>query len=196
MDVYKNLKKSTKAGLIISLVLIAIGLVLGIYSLAVGFSGRNIGIQLHIVIVLIEYLLVAFYALWGYKKPHGNILRYTMFAFGFLCMYKFFVPGKPVTANIEYIANACIVLAALLIVYMSGRLNKIDKNKIIMIVVGILLVANIILMRLTRETFSFGSFVRSLSLPVCWAALCSAYTARFEAHKAAGLADKADAKEN
>ena len=102
MDIYKNLKKSTKAGLIISLVLIAIGLVLGIYSLAVGFSGRNIGIQLHIVIVLIEYLLVAFYALWGYRKPHSNMLRYAMFAFGFLCMSKFFVPGKPVTANIEH----------------------------------------------------------------------------------------------
>ena len=99
--------------------------------------------QLHIIIVFLEYILVAFYALIGYKKPHGNILKYTLFAFVLLCMYEFLMPGRPATSNIEYIANACIGLASVLIAYMSGRLNRVDQNKVIMSVVGVLFVASI-----------------------------------------------------
>ena len=187
MDTNKNLKKSTKTGLMISLILVLLGIIYSVYTLITGFIGRPVGIQLHIGIVFLEYILVAFYALIGYKKPHGNILKYTMFAFVLLCMYEFLMPGRPITANIEYIANACIGLAAVMIAYMSGRLDRVDQNKLIMIIVGVMFVASIILMGLIHESFSWDSFVRSLSLPICWAALCLAYTARFEEHKAAGL---------
>ena len=195
MEKYKNLTKGTKVGLVISLFLVLLGIAYSIYTLVVGFGSRPVGIQCHIGVVAIEYVLIAVYALHGYRKPHGNMLKYTMLAFTVLSVYKFFVPGKPVTENVEYIANACIVLAAIMIAYISGRLNKINKNKILMIVVEVLFIVSIVLMRLTQKAFSIDSFIRSLSMPICWVALCFAYVARFEEHKAAGLADKADVEE-
>lgn len=184
-----NLKKSTKASLIVSYILVVCGIIYNVYTIIAGFGKNDIGIQLHTAVVIAEYVLVAVYALFAYHKPHGNMLKYTVLAFSFICMYKFLAPGKPIIANVEYAANACIVLAAILAAYMSGRLNRIDKNKRLMIIIEILFVANIILMRLTRDSFNFASFVRSLSMPICWLALCLVYSARFEAHKEAGQKD-------
>ncbi len=190
MERYTNLKKGTEAGLFVSLIFVLLGIAFSIYSFITGFQGKPVGIQLHIGIVFLEYILIAFYALFGYKKPHGNMLKYTMLLFVLLCMYESLMPGRPITTNVEYIANACIGLAAVLIAYMSGRLNKIEKNTCVMILVGVLFTASIVLMGLIHKTFSFDSFARSLSMPICWLALCFAYTARFEEHKAAGLEDE------
>ena len=190
MNVNRNMKKGTKIGLVITFVLVMLGIVYSAYTLITGFSGQPVGIKIHIGIVFLEYMLVAFYALIGYKKPHGNMLKYTMLAFVLLCMYEFLMPGRVEVKNVEYIANASIGLASVLIAYMSGRLNRIDQNRIIMIVVGVLFAISIVMMGIIHEEFSWVSFIRSLSLPICWAALCLAYTARFEEHKIAGLEDK------
>ena len=89
-----------------------------------------------------------------------------------------------------HMSGQILMIASVLIAYMSGRLNRIDQNRIIMIVVGVLFAISIVMMGIIHEEFSWVSFIRSLSLPICWAALCLAYTARFEEHKIAGLEDK------
>ena len=182
----ENIKKSTKIGLLISAILVLIGIGFSIFTFITDFTGRPIGIQIHMCWVFVMYFVVLIYSLWGYKKPHGNMLRYVIFAFGLVIMLKLLLPGRPDTGAANYAANGCDGLAVTLIVFMSGRLQNIDKNKILMLTVGILLTAGGVILSFVNPAFNINSFARSLSQPICWAALCLAYTARYEQHKAAG----------
>ena len=85
----------------------------------------------------------------------------------------------------------------MLVAYIAGRLNKLEKNKILLIVIGVALTVNIILGIIVRKPL-MESFAFEILLPifrhsiylVVLAALGFAYTARYEEHKAAGLEDK------
>ena len=65
--------------LLITLLLIVGGLVITIV--------KQTPSPVRTVLICIGYLLVLYYALLGYKKPHGNILRYTMLFFAILIIF-------------------------------------------------------------------------------------------------------------
>lgn len=186
MGNFKNVKKGTKIGLFVFLALSVAMFVSKIINLfardgfpyAVWYDSA--------ALILIAALMLYVFVL--YKKPHGNLLRYLFFGFGVYMaamgvldfMRDLFVP-------------ACFRLAATLIItYVSGRLNKIEKNKPLLLVAGVFL---LIYWCLYNFVYSAGQIsvrplLGSLSTIIYLGAFSFAYVARYEEHKAAGLEDK------
>ena len=77
MEIYKNLKKGTKAGLILSLILIVLTVVAATVSFITGRSSEhsNSGVQFALNIAMCA--AIAVYAVWGYKKPQALPTRQT-----------------------------------------------------------------------------------------------------------------------
>lgn len=94
-----------------------------------------------------------------------------------------------------YVSVGCTLFSALIIAYIAGRLNKIKKNRILLIAVGIMMLTARIIngFQLNYEIKDTVAIICSITPMFILAALGFAYTARYEEHKAAGLADKADA---
>ena len=193
MENYKNLKKSTKIGLIVSAVLMLVVLVAGVIGAVQAFIAGRTTTAIFTVTDVIMGVLVLFYAFVGYKKPHGNLLRYVFFAFA---IYLALQATLDIASKSFYIVGDAGVLAALLLSYIAGRLNKIKKNIFILLFVGLLILARVIVNCVTFPgSFGFFNVFGCMTSIIIYAALGFAYTARFEAHKAAGLADKADVEE-
>ena len=216
METYKNLKKGTKIGLIISMVFIIFGIVLSVYNIvaagripALPGEGMDLGANpapaappvVRNCIDLVLLLAVTFYAVIGHKKPHGNMLKIVSVVFGaYLAFLSVLELNAPI--SISYISCGCYLVAALTVTYVAGRLHKIEKNRILLCLAGVCLLASaissvIIFANAPHLPDSDSAFVRIVA-PVCGltpplfihAALGFAYTARYEEHKAAGLEDK------
>lgn len=140
------------------------------------------------IICLVIYSLTAFYALFGYKKTHGNLLKYLFIIFA-LSLILNVCFGNVAANTIGMISAACTCLAALILVYVSGRLNRIEQNRFLLLIAGILLLATTIL-PIIMDGFNINGFFNACSSQIMILTLGFAYTARFEEHKAAGLEDK------
>ena len=195
METYKNLKKGTKIGLVIVMALVIIGIVNSVLSAIVPANRTEPNVIVHWVSDLLLYILVAVYAFIGYKKPHGNALRITFFIFSMYILANSIIPSPGIEGGKAILLRSLEGFSALLIAYLSGKLNRIGKNKIIMIFTDVLLLASSIII-ISAFPSNIIRILGVLAMPILWTALCFAYTARYEEHKAAGLADKADAKEN
>ncbi|MBQ0136335.1 MAG: hypothetical protein KBS43_06335, partial [Oscillospiraceae bacterium] len=102
-------------------------------------------------------------------------------------------PQDEVIESREYlntIVNAGTGIATVLAAYIGGRLDKIEKNKPLMVVTGVVLLASVIVVQFVLSGFIFPRTVGTCVRLFVWIALCTAYVARYEEHKAAGLADK------
>ena len=189
METYKNLKKSTKVGLIASLVLLVGCLAVEIPALVRAIGSGNLFFGLHAGIDFLMIVLVAFYALIGYKKPHGNLLRVVFVTFGTVTEIEVALGMQAESNTLLMISNLCCCLAGILTVYIAGRLHKIEQNKILLAIAGLLLIGHAIVRALSIP----GIQLSMLGLCVPFALLfviAFAYVARYEQHKAAGLADK------
>lgn len=188
MDSLKKLEKSNRVAFIVTLILVVFSMICCI----IGFPKGDVGTYFNKLSDVAVDVLILAYALWGYKKPHGNLLRCTFFIFGAMVMLKCIFSGtRLVSDTLQLIVNGITGLAAIIITYISGRLNKIEKNKRLMVFVGILLLACSMIVIFSRPIFTFRRIITLINHPVCWTALCFIYIARFEQHKAAGLEDKA-----
>ncbi len=195
METYKNLKKSTKIGLLLTCILTMAVLAVSIMLIVILFNIADIGIGLRILPIgdAVISVFVLLYAFFGYKKPHGNMLKILFFAFSIFLAFR----GTLAIADVKsYISGDLIILTALMIAYVAGRLNKIGQNKFYLIFGGLLLLAAFVITSIEHPFFGFTQIISDLTPMAILAALGFAYTARYEEHKAAGLADKADAKEN
>ena len=91
----QNAKPATsKLAVAVMLVILALCIV-GIVTTAMG--QRKIVPMLREALVYIGYILTLFYAFVGYRKPHGNILKYTILLFAVLMMVT--VMSKPAIYN-------------------------------------------------------------------------------------------------
>ena len=207
MKTYKNIKKSTKIGLILSIVFIILGIGCTIFNLiptseppalpegGAMEQGPGLSAQISVpgwvrsCVALVLYLLTAFYAIIGYKKPHGNLLKYLFIAFAVSIILNTSMESA------GPIVTPCFCLAALSIVYVSGRFQKINQNRILLVIAGVFLLPQL-LFPLFSGSFLINTFFNGITPLILLFALGFAYTARYEEHKAAGLADKADAKTN
>ena len=190
METYKNLKKGTKVGLILSFVFVIIGVILSTISLLflIGNDAFSIPLVLGNAANFVLYAFVAFYTFAGYKKSHGNMLRYLYLTFGaYIVVEATLFPSFSIAGLI--LGNICYTFAALIITYVAGRLQKIEKNRWLLVVAGILMLVRLILVKINLPIFAIGTLLGDITPLLIHLAIGFAYTARYEEHKAAGLED-------
>ena len=182
MDTFKNLKMSTKIGLVISVALCVLALVCEDICLISMFRTQPhtaVLVALRIAVIL----GALFYVLDGYKKPHGNALRTTYFLFaGFL--------GSVAISAYNGVNSFFSMFAAIIVAYIAGRLHKIEKNRILLMIAGAALLAGQIFETVHANSTAPLTVIRIFMPLFLFTALAFAYTARYEQHKAAGLEDK------
>jgi len=161
-----------------------------------------------ILLSLILYFLMVVYTCWGYKKPHGNYLKYL----GLLLSVSIVVMGLTVVSPIEdqvaelflgtifdNFLSYLFILAAVGVAYVSGRLNKFKSNTFaLIIVVVVLLIAvsyyqgvindTLLAEKATQQT-RFAVHLASYNPPILVATYGIAYLTRYEAHILAGEKD-------
>ena len=182
MEKKKELSLGSKIALIICSVLVLANLVVEIIEMINGTS---------IVMSIVGLLLMVaalYYAYFGYKKPHGNLLRNVFFIYPLLyAAFLIFTPQTP-----EKYITAIILLEVVLIAFMAGRLNKFKQNIAIIAIVGIcsLVYGICYLGNTTQDAALIIRLFHAFSSFIGWATLSVAYISRYEAHTEAGLADK------
>lgn len=197
-----NVSKKINIFILITALLILAGIIVTIV-----FANRVPLIKT--ITLIIGYLLVLYYAFWGYKTPHGNVLRYLILAYAFLLalgsetrLFASARPERPVDvtdANRQVRSGArrftsykdlLTSISLVLMGYTAGRLNKYKQNKIIIPIVLVLLFVRSFVTGTTR----IQVMMTDLSFFILWLGIACAYFARYDAHKEAGLLDKEDIK--
>ena len=150
---------------------------------------RHIGADVPVsktMFICLSYILILYYGLYGYKVPHGNLLKYIMLFFALLLVNETTLeasgkyPGLVNEAILLPLAitGICIVIIS----YISGRLHKFNKNIYLFAIVLVLLVVRAVLMSSYR-TIMFSNF----SDVIIWLDINCAYALRYKQHKQAGL---------
>jgi len=179
-------KKSNKVVISIMMVLIAFGLAWSIFNFIMYSEDSTPQIRITDIVM---YLLVAYYGLWGYKKPHGNILKYLMLLFGVSL-----IPSILVSVSGSYVSQILQIImsiAVLLVGYISGRLYKFQTNRILIIIVTAIFIFRLFTMPMLFPTVTNPILLLGpLNQVILWLAICVAYFSRYQLHKEAGLQDK------
>jgi len=184
----KDSSKGMKVIFIICIILSVLGLIGSVYvcdSLSTDVTYVVAGIATTII-----YLGLFLYAGFGYKRPHGNALRYIFILFGLA--YGVIV-GMKLTGIIAIFGIIVVGMAC----YIAGRLNKIKKNAVLIIIVLVLTLLIALYQAVhflqVSELTVIGNIMFLLfvfSPFISWAGLSSAYVVRYKTHKEAGLLDK------
>ena len=134
------------------------------------------------------YLHLLYYGLIGYKKPHGNMVRYMMLI---LAIY---VAASVITQINVWGASWPVILsssfAAMAITYMAGRLNKAKKNIFVAVLASLLLLVRCFWF-LDQPDLS-GADIALFVLDRCqplfmWLTIVLIYFFRYREHQEAGL---------
>lgn len=180
-------KNRLKTGLIIVLVLCVLELLdLASSIITLINQGRTGGVILSVLGIFLSIIII-WYSFIGYKKPHGNTLRWAFLAFA---LYLGFHASVDLYLMKEFISGEVMLLAAIIIAYISGRLNKIEKNKKLLILVGLLVLADAVMYFINNHPTDLLECFGSVCSMVFLAALGLSYAARYDEHKEAGLHDK------
>lgn len=164
-------------GCIVCGVLTAIGIVAAIISL---FNGVEKPWFYCVHVQLLLLILISYYAFVGYKKPHGNLLKYVMLVFALFNLT--YIP-----CYVSMLDTQATVICAIeigLICYVSGRLAKVKQNMILMILITVCeLVFN-------GLDIIYGYInIDTIGPLAIWLDICVAYFLRYKEHKEAGLQD-------
>lgn len=147
---------------------------------------------LSFIVVGIYYCLVFFYGVYGYKIPHGNLVRYLMLI---LASYNIFNVTVSIYRwyKLPWVVLVAGNLAAMLIGYMAGRLNKFKKNIIIAAIVTVLLLVESFWYVKIPDVEISLLFYLDRSLPIfMWLTIMSIYFFRYKEHKQAGIPDNTE----
>ena len=140
------------------------------------------------VFMCLSYVVVIYYALVGYKTPHGNLLKYTMWFFVFMLIHNSALGAggvyhSPDLQNVSMLFSSLTTTLSIAIVsYLSGRLDRFKKSMILCTVVLVLLIVRALLMSNYR-TLMFAN----LSDVIIWFDICCVYGVRYVQHREAGL---------
>ena len=180
MENKKELKLGYKIALIICLVLVLANSVVEVIVM----TDVNLNIAFPII-GLLSLLAALYYAFFGYKKPHGNLLKNVFFVHALLSAAFIVFVSKTFP---QYII-AINLFRVVLIAFMAGRLNKFKQNIVIIAIVGM---CSFIygVCYLTIRDMSVITLFKGFSPFISWATLSITYLSRYEAHTEAGLADK------
>ena len=137
-------------------------------------------------LIAIYYGFVLYYGIYGYKKPHGNMVRYLLLILAVYIAYSITIMvGR---WDISWIVFTASNLAAVFIGYIAGRLNKYKKNAVwAVIITALLLVKSFWPIETTGLNF-YVFFVLDRTLPLfMWATVMFIYFFRYSEHKSAGV---------
>lgn len=150
---------------------------------------RHIGADVAIsktMFICLSYILILYYGLFGYKVPHGNLLKYLMIFFALLLVNEMALEagGKYPNLSSEAIVLPITItgICIIIISYISGRLNRFNKNIFLFTIVLVLLVVRALMMSHYR-TIMFANF----SDVIIWFDINCAYALRYKQHIQAGL---------
>jgi len=174
-----NNKKTFTILLTIQLVLVAI--------LLVGSISFVTTRTLEVICCFVSTLIIAVYAITSYKKPHGNLLKYSM-AVMVLGMIITATYGLSLGSNT--VIMGCILICAALISYTAGRLDRINENKVYFVIIEILLLANALYVLFTYGVHGFIYTIFILKYVIMFTTLTVAYFGRYKEHKNAGQITK------
>ena len=140
---------------------------------------------------LIEIIGVALYVFWLYKIPHGNMLKYAML------LSALSIVVHSVSAIYQHgdmpVEVFPPILAACLLFYVAGRLNRIEQNKYLLPIIVIVLLVSCIIEWTHISTNTVNMVSKYLKVPrhfISVLTLMIAYFVRYKEHKEAGLIDK------
>ena len=179
-------KNKLSTGALVALIVIAALNVLWIVCNLVLYSA-NIIFQVWAPIVM--FAIAAIYTVYGYKKPHGNHIRYL------LLIHSVYMGSLLIAYQSTQSAYACAVTVAKIILstYMAGRLDRYKQNLIISIVILALNIVSVYLlisMAIKNDIMSFAVFFSCIGPVTIWLAIAASYIIRYKPHREAGLADK------
>ena len=129
-------KSGLKSGQLIALIAIAALNILWLVCRLISFSGT---IKLQTVAPIVMLVITAIYALYGYKKPHGNHVRYLLLINTVYVGILLIAEQSMQSTYVRAVNIPIIILST----YMAGRLDRYKQNLIISIVVLLLQIANI-----------------------------------------------------
>ena len=152
------------------------------------FYSRNI-LSHYVLMPFFMFAIAAFYACYGYKKPHGNHMRYLLILYAISVAIVVLLKG----AEQSMLSNAVCLAIIILTTYMAGRLGHYKQNVIISIVV--------LALKCITTIYCLVEFSKAgvLTLPCAiscfgsittWLAIAGAYITRYKLHKEAGFEDK------
>ena len=126
------------------------------------------------------YTLVLLYALYGYRVPHGNMLRYALFVCAVLLgVFYTRLPGAETL-------QASVLLCVALVAYMAGRLNRRKESCCIIAVVAMILLADGLYLLGTVQTTDTLQKLLPFHPLVAWCGFAVSYLSRYQLHREAG----------
>lgn len=180
-------KYGLKAGHAIALFVILLLNITWIISSFIYYKGK---LSFEIWLTIILFVAVAYYALSGYKKPHGNLMRYLLLCHTIIIA----IVLIPNVSNLDSFIVADFLASIILSTYMAGRLNHYKQNIIISVLILLCIcISNFYLISTFHSqgvSTTFTMFMTMTSGIYVWLAIAGAYITRFKLHKEAGFEDK------
>ena len=175
---------------IIVLVLLGILTGFGLFIELFGFinyrSYFSSGEYLNLVTYSITSLLLLYYAIKGYKIPHGNLLKYLFFLFAVSCLGGILSTASNRT-TIDIVYNYMRGVVVLMTAYIAGRLDRFKQNKIMMSIIGLIMFVSSLIESLPYfGTDIIGIFI-CFTFFILWIDLMVVYIFRYNEHKEVGL---------
>ena len=198
-------KKKLGTGAIIGIIVLAL---LSIVALVCSILGsiQHFGyfvISPDLIAKVIMLIAIIYYALAGYKRPHGNLLRAIFILMSLTCLNGVIDTAQDMTSFEGNDLNLLLWnigldgFCVLLVAYIGGRLDKIKKNIIPLILITAAQAVKSFLCISIFNTFSADGGVSILvhlmycfSTCILWLDIAFAYILRYKEHKEAGLEDK------
>ena len=144
------------------------------------------------ILVAVYYSFVFYYAIAGYKKPHGNMVRYLLLILALYLVTSVIVLDE--RWEISWVILAASNFAAVFIAYMACRLNKVKKNIFLAVLITALMLVKSFWPMAGANLDVYALFVLDRTIPLfMWATVALIYFFRFKEHKLAGIT--ADAEE-
>lgn len=138
------------------------------------------------ILVGIYYAFVFYYGISGYKKPHGNMIRYLLLILAFYIASTIIVMVE--RWDIPWVMFAASNFAAVLIAYMAGRLNKMKKNIVIAVIISVLLLVKSFWPVSGMSLNGYSLFVLDTTMPIfMWITVALIYFFRYYEHREAGI---------
>jgi len=196
----KVLREHQNGFLFTQAILTIVGLFMTTYTFLLG------GMSQSTIISICLYLLLVIYSCWGYKVPHGNFLK----VIGLFLTCAIIYTGLSVVSPIEIqivelhnfqfinsILTYLFLVAAIIVVYVSGRLDKHRTNAALLVIAIIMLIISIsyyqgvitevLNAREATQQIQFAVHLSSFNPAILVATFSIAYLTRYESHIHAGL---------
>lgn len=179
--------QSRKLDGIVILLVAAVGFIVS----AVSFFWRQQGLMSTLVFCEegVFYLLVFYYGLRGFRKPHGNMARYLMLLLAAVTAASILMQLDAQIVPWQVVLSSN--LAAVFMGYMAGRLHKTKTNRYLGIFVTLLLLVRCFWPMEHQDPYGIVGFFYVLDRCTAlftWLTIVLVYFFRFREHKQAGLA--------